>query len=295
LYGAIVYTTIADVFDDFAFSNKTTPAAPIGRAKMGNLYDTAVVYLNKAQAIATGGTDKALVYDIAAYKARVKHAKAVWTVITPAGKNRTISNPLVNDAGAVADANTAIALGTVDQKFTLVDNLEATAGINIWFEVNGRNESALGKVYQNLVDPVSAQKDPTVQALLSQFKGFGTQSGTFTITSTRELRLILAEAALASGNSAEFRNQLNLVRALDGKPAFTGQIPDVQMLAYERQAQLFLMRRRLSDMYRFRQKDATWTDNPNYDSVNSCTGFLFHTANTERLANTLVPAYQPCK
>ena len=294
LYAAIIYTTIADTYDDFAFSTKTVAAPAVGRANMGKLYDTAVVYLNKAQTIAAAGSDNALKYNIAAYKARVKHAKGVWAIITPEGKNKVIANPLVNDAGAVADAKAAIALGGADQKFTLVDNLEATAGINIWFEVNGRNESRLGVVYQNLVDPVSGAKDPTVQALLAQFKAFGTQSGTFTMTSTRELRLILAEAALAGNDTAGFRTQLNIVRALDGKPAFTGQIPDRTMLAYERQAQLFLMRRRLSDMYRFGQKDSRWVNNPNFDSAFSCVGLLFPIPNVERLANPLIPPYSPC-
>ena len=47
---------------------------------------------------------------------------------------------------------------------------------------------------------------------------------------------------------------------LDGKPAFAGQISNTAMLAYERQAQLWLMRRRLMDMYRFGVKDAKWAD-----------------------------------
>ncbi len=210
LYSAITYTSIADMYDDYAFSSKQTPAAPIGRANMGTLYDKAITYLDKAQPIAAAGSDNALKYNILAYRARVKHAKAVWKLITP--KGQTPANPLVNDAGANADAAAAIALGTTDQKFTIFDNLEATAGINIWFEVNGRNEHRVGAAYSNLNDPLTGAKDPTATALLAQFKAFGTQSGTFTMTSTRELRLILAEAALAQGNAVEFRNQINAVR-----------------------------------------------------------------------------------
>src|SRR5262245_34938434 len=41
LYTAITYASIADMWDDFAFSNKTVPAKPVGRANMGSLYDTA--------------------------------------------------------------------------------------------------------------------------------------------------------------------------------------------------------------------------------------------------------------
>jgi hypothetical protein len=293
LYTAVVYVSIADMYDDYAFSNKTTPAAPIGRAAMGTLYDKAVSYLDKATPIAAAGTDNALKYNILAFRARAKHAKAVWAKITP--KGQTPANPYVNDAGANADAAAAIALGAPDQKFTLISNLESTADINIWYEVNGRNEQRVGTVYTNLIDPLTGAKDATTQALLAQFKAFGTQSGVFTITGTRELRLILAEAALAAGNTAELRNQINLVRALDAKPAFTGQIADATMLKFERQAQLWLMRRRLSDMYRFGQKDAKWTNNPNFESAFSVPGLLFPIPNVERLGNPCIVTPAKCQ
>ncbi len=292
LYAAVTYTTIADMYDDYAFSDKRTPAAPIGRAKMVTLYDKAISYLDKAQALAASGSDAALKYNILAYRARVKHAKAVWNKITP--KGQTPAAPFVSDAGANADATAAIALGSPDQKFTLVSNLEATANINIWFEVNGRNEHRVGVVYSNLIDPLTGAKDVTTQALLAQFKAFGTQSGVFTITSTRELRLILAEAALVAGNPTELRNQINAVRALDGKPAFVAQIADDAMLKYERQAQLWLMRRRLFDMYRFGQKDSHWANNPNFESAFSVPGLLFPIPNVERLGNPCINTPSLC-
>jgi hypothetical protein len=291
LYTAIAYATIADTYDDFAFSSKTVPAAPVGRANMSKLYDTAIGYLDKALGYTTDAT---LRYQVTAYRARVKHAKGVWGKISPKGAVNT-ANPLVNDAGAVADASAALALSTSDAKFNMVNNLEATAGINIWNEVNGRNEHRLGAVYANLVDPISGAKDPTVQASLAAFKAFGTLSGTFTLTSNRELRLILAEAALAGGNTAEFTAQINAVRALDGKTAYAGQVTEKVMLAYERQAQLWLMRRRLSDMYRFGQSDAKWTNNPNFESAFSTKGLLFPIPNIERLGNPCIVNPALCK
>lgn len=291
LYGAVVYASIADMYDDFALSNKTIPAAPLGRANMFKMYDTAISYLDKALALATTQADR---YAVTAYRARVKHAKAVWQKITPKGSSAP-TNPLVNDAGAVADANAAIALGAADAEFNLVNNLEATAGINVWFEVNGRNESRVGTVYSNLRDPISNALDPRVQARLTAFRNFGTQSGTLWITSTRELRLILAEAALAGGNTAEFTNQINIVRALDAKPAFAGQIANNTMLAYERQAQLWLMRRRLSDMYRFGQKDSRWAPNQNYESAFSVVGLFFPISKIERDANPCVADPTKCQ
>ncbi|MHB8837711.1 MAG: RagB/SusD family nutrient uptake outer membrane protein [Gemmatimonadaceae bacterium] len=290
LYAAVTYASIADMYDDFAFSSKTTPAAPVGRANMSKLYDTAISYLDKALVIATASTDR---YNITAYRARVKHAKGVWSKISPKGTVNTAS-PLVNDAGAVADANAALALAGGDAKFNLVNNLEATAGINIWFEVNGRNEHRVGAAYTNLKDPISGATDPTTTASLAAFKAFGTQSGTLWITSNRELRLILAEAALAAGNTAEFTAQINTVRALDGKPAYAAQIPAQQMLVYERQAQLWLMRRRLEDMYRFGLTDPKWSNNPNFESAFTVKGLLFPIPNVERLGNPCIENPSKC-
>jgi hypothetical protein len=287
IYAAVVYASIADMFDDFAISDKTTSKAPLGRANMSRMYDTAIVYLDRANALATAtGANtalQALRYPILAYRARVKHAKAVWDVVTPVTATRPAS-PLVNDPGANADANAAIALGTTDEKFTLRNNLEATATINIWFEVNGRAEHRTGTFYRTLNDPVTGAADPTIVANLAAFTAFGSQAGTFTITSTRELRLILAEAALAQGvaGQAAFLTQINAVRALDGKPAYVAGTPaqDQAMLVHERTVQLWLMNRRLMDMYRFAGaatwiKDPKWVDATGFLSANSTNGLLF--------------------
>ena len=304
IYAAIVYSSIGDMYDDFAFSTKTVPAAPVGRANMGKLFDTAIGYLVKANAIATSNADK---YTIAALSARIKHGKLVEAKITPVGTSAP-ANPLVGDAnGMVADATNALALSSADASVDLFNNIEATAGTNIWFEVNGRNESAPGRAYvvdptstnnkyvAVLKDPISGAVDPRVQARITAFKNFGTTAGTLWITNNRELRLILAEAALAAGNTAEFTNQINQVRALDGKPAFTGQISNVAMLAYERQAQLWLMRRRLSDMYRFGIKDPKWVSSANYPSAATSVGLLFPITQTERLANPCIADATKCQ
>ena len=306
LYTAIVYTTIADMYDDYAFSDKRDSKAPIGRANMGRMYDTAIVYLDRGLQIANGNTGAAytaLRYPILAYRARAKHAKAIWTMLTPQSTAAPAS-PLVNNAGANADATAAMALTGVvaDQKFELVNNIEATAGINLWFEVNGRNEHAIGAAYGHrnattnqttgLRDTVMLARDPTTQAAAVRFTGFGTLSGTFTITSNRELRLILAEAALAAGNTATFRTELNAVRALDSKTAWAGNNPatvtDLFMLRHERQSQLWLMGRRLSDLYRFGIKDARWQATPNFANAFTATGLFFPIPNIERLANTCI-------
>lgn len=308
LYTAIVYASIADMYDDYAFSSKRDAKAPIGRTNMGRLYDTAAVYLDRANAIATAGTTAdfvALRYPIMAYRARVKHGKAVWASITPKlapGANRAVT--LINDAGANADATAAIALGAPDAAFTLVSNLEATTTLlNVFFETNGRNEQRTGTFYRTLVDPVTGALDVRVQTLLSQFATSGgpppapagapTQAGTHTITNTRELRLILAEAALASGNTVEFQNQINAIRALDaGRTAWDGVNPTaMEMLLHERRAQLWLMRRRLADMHRFNIKDAVWAPGSGgFESTFNVNGLLFPIPQIERLGNPCIDA-----
>jgi hypothetical protein len=291
LYTAITYATIADMYDDYAFSNKREGAAPIGRANMSSLYDTAVVYLDRALVIANAGTGTdftSLRYPILAYRARVKHAKAVWQKVTPKGTTPPAA-PLVNDAGANTDATNAIALGTTtDQRFTLAGNIEARPDINIWFEVNGRNENRTGTAYRTLNDPVTGALDPTVQALLSQFTAFGPNQGVFTLTSTRELWLILAEASLEAGDIATFTTRINTVRAMDTKPNWAGTPSAQAILEHERRAQLWLMRRRLLDMHRFGVRDPLWVANPNFESTFSVVGLLFPIPNVERLGNVCI-------
>jgi hypothetical protein len=124
LYTAVIYATIADVFDDFAFSTKTVGAVPVGRPNMVKLYDTAIGYLDKALVIANTGTDATLKYQIIAYRARTKHAKGVWTKIVPGSVNT--ANPLVNDAGAVADATTALGLASGDASTSGTKSTDAT-------------------------------------------------------------------------------------------------------------------------------------------------------------------------
>ncbi len=309
LYTAVTYATIADVFDDFAFSDKTVSGNPVGRTNMVKLYDTAVGYLDKGLVIAQATSDAVLQYQILAWRARTKHGKAVWNKITPKGALQ--ANPLVNDAGAVADANAALALSPGDTRFDLVNNLEATAGINIWYEVNNRKENQVGRAYygpafpagassacktcKGLIDPVSGVEDPTVLASTAKFISYGGNSGTLWMTNNRELRLILAEAALAAGDNATFTTQLNTVRALDGKPPYVAQITPTEMLAYERKAQLYLMRRRLNDMYRFGQKANEWAVNPSFETAFSVTGLLFPIPNIERLSNLCIASPGSCK
>jgi starch-binding outer membrane protein, SusD/RagB family len=293
LYTAITYATIADMWDDFAFSSKTTPAPAVGRANMVKLYDTAIGYLDKALPLA--GTDVDMQYAITAWRARVKQGKAIWQKITPEGQ--TPANPLVNDAGANTDARAALAVKPGgDDEFRLTSNVEAQPGINIWFEVNGRNESKIGTAFTTLNDPITGTRDPVSAAIAAEFKAFGSQDGVFTMTSDREMHLILAEGALATSDLVTFQTEINAVRALDALPDWTpaSTVTASAILQHERMANLMLMRRRLADLYRFGKKVKEWATDPNFKSAVNTPGLLFPIPNIERLANPCIANASAC-
>jgi len=110
LYAGIAYMTVGDMYDDFVLaSDRTKAEPPVGEANMTVMYDSATVYLDRALAIATAlGGNAELRSQILGVRARVKFSKAVWQKLKPARTKP--ANPLVNDAGATADANAALAL-----------------------------------------------------------------------------------------------------------------------------------------------------------------------------------------
>jgi starch-binding outer membrane protein, SusD/RagB family len=108
----------------------------------------------------------------------------------------------------------------------------------------------------------------------------------FTLTSWKEMQLILAEAALAQGNNAEFQTRINAVRAVDQLPAWDGSTPSArEMLIHERRVNLFLQSRRLHDLYRFGLKADRWLAN----SVAALKACFFPITAIERQSNPLAP------
>jgi hypothetical protein len=146
-----------------------------------------------------------------------------------------------------------------------------------------------------LNDPISGAADPAAAKLVAEFKGYGSQDGVFTLGSDRELHLIVAEAALARADPVTFTNEINAVRALDGLPLYAGQIPPLQMLKHERMANLFMQLRRLADLYRFGDKVAEWTTDPNFKSAVNTPGLLFPIPNIERQANPCIADPAACQ
>jgi hypothetical protein len=270
LMGAVMYDAMANMYDDVAISDRTVSGPNLGEQNMVQLYDSALKWLDAGAAIATGNNKASIV----GMRARVRFDRAVWLKLNPPGT--TPSQPLINDAGATADATSALALMGGDYNFDLLnDNLntgDAASG-GVGFEMNSRVEhtpdtAAFVKI--NLTnkkptdiiakDPVTGLVDAAALKVIGRFIfAPDINHPPLTITSKREMYLILAEAALAAGNNAGFDTNINALRAIDGKAAYTGAGPTrLQLLQWERRVNLVFQGRRLNDMYRFGIKDPRW-------------------------------------
>lgn len=271
LAGGIIYSTIADLFDDFVIPPSPEEAAPaIGPDNMVQLYDTAIQYLTSGLDIVRQSGNKDLETRLLAVRARVHHARAVWGLLNPPGS--VPADPLVSDGEAMADAQAAIALmgAGSDYRYELTLNPDLLVGcLSFASQVNERGEIQIGPLYVStdpddptevtgivLQDPIDGIVDPVIDATLDEF--LTDAFVPMTITSEREMHLILAEGHLAAGNMASFTSEINAVRAFDDLTPYSGQIPALDMLIHERRVNLFLMYRRLSDMYRFGIQDPQW-------------------------------------
>lgn len=302
LYGAVIYVNIADMFDDFAFSNKMEAGPNLGPENMIQMFDTAIDYLNKAEALTS---DDALLTNILLMRMRAYHDRAVWDLLNPSGV--TVASPLyVNDANASADAAAALALiAGEDYVFQLDMALDLSDGdVSLGFNVNNRQEMRFGDRYVfpttsgkswdsvAIKDPITNAASPIVVRIATEFKD-ARDLAPLRQASAREAHLILAEAALA-GSGGDFAEHINDLRALDGLPAFSGQVSNDVMLEHSRATNLFLSGRRLNDMYRLGVDDARWAPDPTVIDALECTGVLFQITNTERAANPLITGQPAC-
>jgi hypothetical protein len=270
LMGAVIYDELGNMFDDIAISDRIAAGKNLGEQNMVQVYDSALKWLDAGAAIATGNNKT----NIIAMRARVKFDRALWQKLNPPGT--TPAQPLINDAGASADATAALAAMSGDYRFDLlVDNSnsgdDASGGVG--FEMNSRVEhtpdtAAFVRIDLTNKKPVAIlAKDPVTGALdASAVKNIGRVINAadinhppMTVVSQREMYLILAEAALAAGNNAGFDTNINLLRALDGMAPYTGAGPTrLQLLQWSRRVNLVFQGRRLNDMYRFGVKDPRW-------------------------------------
>lgn len=274
LYSAVLYTLIADVYEDFIFSDRMEAAPPIGPENMVGLYDTAIQNLDGALSRAQAVGDAETEARVMAQRARTKHARAVWNLLNPPGS--VPANPLVNDAGAVADARAALDLADGPEWRFLHRYSAATVTNNYGAWMNERLEHRVSDAYVvataddkkvasiRLRDPIDDIPDPALTARIREIhgdEGDVRAFGPITVTGAREMRLILAEAALAADDVPGFAEHMNAVRALDGLTPWNPlvpQIPALDMLKHARRVNLFNQGRRLNDHYRFGEPSFMW-------------------------------------
>lgn len=273
IFAGTAYLFIGENYEDFIIgSDRTTATGSIGEANMTVTFDSAAAYFTKAATLAASLSNAELQRQALGLRARTKFSKAVWTKLrAPRGYPAA---PLVNDAGASADATAALALMTASYTFKTTSTAQNNTGyFNTGFEMNQRLELRAGAPYVNgtatvvtagiagikLNDPVGGAPDATLAAAINACcRQSSTQFLGYTLTSAREMYLILAEAALAAGNTAGFTTNINAARAIDGKPAWAGTPAAQDMLIHERRVGLFLQGRRLHDHYRFQQNADRW-------------------------------------
>ena len=262
LTGAMVRVYIADMFEEFVYSDKTEAGMKIENAGMSALYDEALALLAKAAPIATGDNS----VKVLSLVARTRHAKAVWGKVNPTVNT---SSPYVS-AGA-SEAAAAAALMGADWKWRM--NFSSSTVSNYMSgQINDRQEMDL---FQNALvetatpgaggdpqpnDPVTGLPDSRMSATAAEFRagGGGTQWAPVTITSLRGMHLIIAESKMASGDAAGCLAELNALRTFDTLDPYPTGTDAGTALQHERRANLFLQSRRLSDMYRFNITSTVW-------------------------------------
>lgn len=304
LIGAVMYDNLGNMFDDAAMSDRTEAGPNLGEMGMLQLYDQAVQWLDAAAPIATGDVRT----NVLAMRARVKFDRAVWQKLNPPGT--TPPNPLVDDAGATADATAALAAMTGDYYFDLLtdgNNAGDDASGGVGFEMNSRVEhtpDTAAFVTINLTnkkptaiiakDPVTGDDDAAAAKTIARFiTPDDINNPPLTQTSRREMYLILAEAALAAGNNAGFDTNINALRAMDGKAAYTGAGPTrLELLQWERRVNLVFQGRRLVDMYRFGVTDPRWISTSVAVRKPGC---LLPIPRIEREANDLITGTPVCE
>lgn len=296
LYGAIAYVTIADMFNNFVFTNRAEGGPPIGEENMVGLYDTAIGYINIGLAI--DGISPELEASLIGMRARANYAKAMWAKMNPSVNT---ADPLINNSEAVADAQAALSLMDPDFKYQLTFSpstlnnyaaqqtnqrveLVVNPSVYIVADDDGRRIKNINFPDSTVLirDPIDDIPDPAAYNILFEFTT-ADQYAPVTIVSAREMHLILAEAAAAGNTGVDFDEQINAIRALDEELSdYEGQISELEMLQHTRQVNLLLQGRRLHDMYRFDISSPQWEQN---STAETNPGTFFPISITECRAN----------
>ncbi len=288
LYRAIIYTTIADMFDDFVVgSSRMEAAPPVGDANMHSLYDTALTSVEAGLALNPPGD---LQVALLGMKARIVYSRAVWGKVNPVDTE----DPLVN--AGTAEAAAALAAMSDNYRFQLIndggfqlssymseqinDRLEFTF-TDTWVQRNEAGNKVSEVTYPDMIDGVV---HPYLQAFITDFVA-AKQYADLTIVSAREMHLILAEGALATGDLGGFTIHINNLRTLDNLTPYTGQVNAQDLLEESRAVNLFLQGRRLADLYRFGLTSPEWESTT---SATTTPGTFLPITTAEIEANPLV-------
>ena len=270
LYRGIILMVTGEVQDDMTFSDKQVDGPPVGPANMGGVIDDAIAELGMAmtQFNALGETDLATA--ATGLRARAHMSRAIWSEINPSadGLAGAMAFPM-----ALADANAVLTtVAGADWQY----NLTYASGGNscgMCGNVNQRGENQIDQSIAEstgpgasgrtglitLMDPVTGVADAATSTAVDQFGG--NQYGNLTLASARMMRLIIAEDALAGGDTAEFETQINMIRDYDGYGmAFVegGAVSNVLMLQHTRRVNTMFQGLRLQDMYRWGLTDPLW-------------------------------------
>lgn len=271
LHGATIKTTVGDMFDNWAFSDKQEAGEPIGEANMTQLYDQALGFVESGLSL-----DAGFEAELQAMEARIRFSRSVWSKVHPTGDVNT-GDPLVSNQDAADAAQAALDLMESDDfLYDLPVSSEGDFTSDVAFQINQRDELLPDTtVYVDALDPSNAAEvgdvilqDPVDEVthpfleriIVNRYEGNLTEFSDVTVTSAREMHLIIAEVALANGDTgpgSEFRTHINELRALDGLSDYDGPsnegVSRRELLENSRQANLYLQGRRLVDMYRFEE------------------------------------------
>jgi hypothetical protein len=272
LYGAIIYTSTADIFDDFVVdSDRREAGEPVGPQNMSRMYDQAIAWLDAAIGLDTG-----LQPTLYAMRARAKYSRAVWQKLHPSVNTDA---PLVNNQGAVDDAREALSRANEPLRYELElvpSSPDLVVGdLSMALQINNRAELGFSETYVateddgtidsvSYTDPLSGELHPYLNDFITEFVA-ADQYADIPIVGQREMYLILAEAALAgnTGTGGSFADHINALRDLNDLPPYEGNADAQTLLVDSREVNLFLQGRRLADHYRFSDPSPQWTESRN--------------------------------
>lgn len=292
LYSAMTHTIIGEMYDDFVVTrNRAVEVPNLGVARFDTVFQIAIERATRGLAIANNLGDAGLRRDLTAIRARARHSQAIKALLrtaraaaAPGTAAAAPAQPLVNDANTLADAQAAIALMAPGYRFRLTPGTATLPGINVGFEMNTRLETRAGAAYINpnaagtrpldglagirltdIANPVATPDAALARAIDECCRSTVGQLMPMVILSEVDMQLIVAEAALAAGNTAGFETAISAVRARSSKSAITvaglpAGVTARDLLVHERRVNLFLQSRRLMDHYRFGVAADRWVN-----------------------------------